>query len=221
LHILFPLCIMFFLTASSSFPPPLSAKEEKELIERKNKGDTEAATKLIEHNLRLCAHIAKKFPSSSDTEDLISIGTIGLIKAINSFNADKNTRLATYAAKCIENEMLMYLRWQKRFSSELYLQEPFSTDKDGNEISLIDTITENSPSIDDTVALDIYSEKLHNALLNSLTPREREIIILRYGLGKNNEFTQREIAKKFNISRSYVSRIEKKALSKLKEAFLS
>jgi len=212
---------MFFLTASSSFPPPLSAKEEKELIERKNKGDTEAATKLIEHNLRLCAHIAKKFPSSSDTEDLISIGTIGLIKAINSFNADKNTRLATYAAKCIENEMLMYLRWQKRFSSELYLQEPFSTDKDGNEISLIDTITENSPSIDDTVALDIYSEKLHNALLNSLTPREREIIILRYGLGKNNEFTQREIAKKFNISRSYVSRIEKKALSKLKEAFLS
>ena len=219
LGIVFPFCLVFFLTASS-FPPALSAKEEKELLERKKNGDTEATNKLIEHNLRLCAHIAKKFPSSADTEDLISIGTIGLIKAINSFNEYKNTRLATYAAKCIENEILMYLRWQKRFSTELYLQEPFSTDKDGNEITLLDTITENGTAIDETAELNIYSQKLYSAIENLLTPREKEIIILRYGLGKSDELTQREIAKKLNISRSYVSRIEKKALSKLKDAFL-
>lgn len=213
---------MIFIIASSaaSFPKPLSPKEEKELIEKKENGDTDAKNRLIEHNLRLAAHIAKKYSSSSaESEDLISIGTIGLIKAVNSFNSQKNTRLATYAARCIENEILMYLRWQKRFSSDLYLQDPLSCDKDGNEISLIDTVTEENTSVSEKAELNIFSDILLKGINTLLSPREKEIIILRYGLGKNNIYTQREIAKKLHISRSYVSRIEKKALCKLKECF--
>lgn len=213
---------MIFIIASSaaSFPKPLSPKEEKELIEKKENGDTDAKNRLIEHNLRLAAHIAKKYSSSSaESEDLISIGTIGLIKAVNSFNSQKNTRLATYAARCIENEILMYLRWQKRFSSDLYLQDPLSCDKDGNEISLIDTVTEESTSVSEKAELNIFSDILLKGINTLLSPREKEIIILRYGLGKNDIYTQREIAKKLHISRSYVSRIEKKALCKLKECF--
>ena len=213
---------MIFIIASSaaSFPKPLSPKEEKELIEKKENGDTDAKNRLIEHNLRLAAHIAKKYSSSSaESEDLISIGTIGLIKAVNSFNSQKNTRLATYAARCIENEILMYLRWQKRFSSDLYLQDPLSCDKDGNEISLIDTVTEENTSVSEKAELNIFSDILLKGINTLLSPREKEIIILRYGLGKNEIYTQREIAKKLHISRSYVSRIEKKALCKLKECF--
>ena len=213
---------MIFIIASSaaSFPKPLSPKEEKELIEKKENGDTDAKNRLIEHNLRLAAHIAKKYSSSSaESEDLISIGTIGLIKAVNSFNSQKNTRLATYAARCIENEILMYLRWQKRFSSDLYLQDPLSCDKDGNEISLIDTVTEENTSVSEKAELNIFSDILLKGINTILSPREKEIIILRYGLGKNDIYTQREIAKKLHISRSYVSRIEKKALCKLKECF--
>ena len=213
---------MIFIIASSaaSFPKPLSPKEEKELIEKTENGDTDAKNRLIEHNLRLAAHIAKKYSSSSaESEDLISIGTIGLIKAVNSFNSQKNTRLATYAARCIENEILMYLRWQKRFSSDLYLQDPLSCDKDGNEISLIDTVTEENTSVSEKAELNIFSDILLKGINTLLSPREKEIIILRYGLGKNDIYTQREIAKKLHISRSYVSRIEKKALCKLKECF--
>mgnify|MGYP000025495076 CR=1 FL=1 len=213
---------MIFIIASSaaSFPKPLSPKEEKELIEKKENGDTDAKNRLIEHNLRLAAHIAKKYSSSSaESEDLISIGTIGLIKAVNSFNSQKNTRLATYAARCIENEILMYLRWQKRFSSDLYLQDPLSCDKDGNEISLIDTVTEENTSVSEKAELNIFSDILLKGINTLLSPREKEIIILRYGLGKNDIYTQREIAKKLHISSSYVSRIEKKALCKLKECF--
>lgn len=213
---------MIFIIASSaaSFPKPLSPKEEKELIEKKENGDTDAKNRLIEHNLRLAAHIAKKYSSSSaESEDLISIGTIGLIKAVNSFNSQKNTRLATYAARCIENEILMYLRWQKRFSSDLYLQDPLSCDKDGNEISLIDTVTEENTSVSEKAELNIFSDILLKGINTLLSPREKEIIILRYGLEKNDIYTQREIAKKLHISRSYVSRIEKKALCKLKECF--
>lgn len=213
---------MIFIIASSaaSFPKPLSPKEEKELIEKKENGDTNAKNRLIEHNLRLAAHIAKKYSSSSaESEDLISIGTIGLIKAVNSFNSQKNTRLATYAARCIENEILMYLRWQKRFSSDFYLQDPLSCDKDGNEISLIDTVTEENTSVSEKAELNIFSDILLKGINTLLSPREKEIIILRYGLGKNDIYTQREIAKKLHISRSYVSRIEKKALCKLKECF--
>ena len=205
---------MIFIIASSaaSFPKPLSPKEEKELIEKKENGDTDAKNRLIEHNLRLAAHIAKKYSSSSaESEDLIS--------AVNSFNSQKNTRLATYAARCIENEILMYLRWQKRFSSDLYLQDPLSCDKDGNEISLIDTVTEENASVSEKAELNIFSDILLKGINTLLSPREKEIIILRYGLGKNDIYTQREIAKKLHISRSYVSRIEKKALCKLKECF--
>ncbi len=217
--LIFPM--IFIITSSAaSFPKPLSPKEEKELIEKKENGDTDAKNRLIEHNLRLAAHIAKKYSSSSaESEDLISIGTIGLIKAVNSFNSQKNTRLATYAARCIENEILMYLRWQKRFSSDLYLQDPLSCDKDGNEISLIDTVTEENTSVSEKAELNIFSDILLKGINTLLSPREKEIIILRYGLGKNDIYTQREIAKKLHISRSYVSRIEKKALCKLKECF--
>ena len=217
--LIFPI-IFIIASSAASFPKPLSPKEEKELIEKKENGDTDAKNRLIEHNLRLAAHIAKKYSSSSaESEDLISIGTIGLIKAVNSFNSQKNTRLATYAARCIENEILMYLRWQKRFSSDLYLQDPLSCDKDGNEISLIDTVTEENTSVSEKAELNIFSDILLKGINTLLSPREKEIIILRYGLGKNDIYTQREIAKKLHISRSYVSRIEKKALCKLKECF--
>ncbi len=217
--LIFPV-IFIIASSAASFPKPLSPKEEKELIAKKENGDTDAKNRLIEHNLRLTAHIAKKYSSSSaESEDLISIGTIGLIKAVNSFNSQKNTRLATYAARCIENEILMYLRWQKRFSSDLYLQDPLSCDKDGNEISLIDTVTEENTSVSEKAELNIFSDILLKGINTLLSPREKEIIILRYGLGKNDIYTQREIAKKLHISRSYVSRIEKKALCKLKECF--
>ena len=217
--LILPVIFMIAFSAAS-FPKPLSPQEEKELIAKKENGDTDAKNRLIEHNLRLAAHIAKKYSSSSaDSEDLISIGTIGLIKAVNSFNSQKNTRLATYAARCIENEILMYLRWQKRFSSDLYLQDPLSCDKDGNEISLIDTVTEENTSVSEKAELNIFSDILLKGINTLLSPREKELIILRYGLGKNDIYTQREIAKKLHISRSYVSRIEKKALCKLKECF--
>lgn len=218
--ILFSLILTSVSCGAASFPKPLSSATEKELLEKKSEGDISAKNTLIEHNLRLVAHIVKKYSSNSSlNEDLLSIGTIGLIKAIDSFKADKNTRLATYAAKCIENEILMYLRRQKKISTEVYLQSPLSVDKDGNEISLIDTLISDDDSVDDEAELNIYSVMLKKAVNTVLTPREKLIITLRYGLGKSDVYTQREIAKKLNISRSYVSRIEKKALSKLKDCF--
>lgn len=210
-------CIVFPLRISTgSFPKPLGAKEEQELLQRYQNGDMEARNKLIEHNLRLVAHVIKKYyTASADQDDLISIGTIGLIKGVSTFKPTKGTRLATYAARCIENEILMHFRAQKRLSVEVSLSETIETDKEGNNLALMDVISADNSEMDHIDMLDTEL-KLHRLVAERLDPREREIIAMRYGLGDCDPLTQREIAKHCNISRSYVSRIEKKALEKLR-----
>ena len=208
------------IKGAGSFPKPLSAAEERELLLRMKKDcDNEARSKLIEHNLRLVAHIIKKYYSAyGEQEDLISIGTIGLIKAIDSFDAEKGTRLATYAARCIENEILMHFRAIKKNAGVMSLSEPIDSDSEGNPLTLIDLIF-----TDDTVAEEIDKIKKSKQLYEYLElfddEREKEIIIMRYGLFDTKEMTQREIAKKLGISRSYVSRIEKKGIEKLRFYF--
>jgi len=208
------------LGSSGSFPKPLSAAKEKELLEKfKKNGDKNARSELIEHNLRLVAHIIKKYYSDqSEQDDLISIGTIGLIKAIDSFNPDKGTRLATYAARCIENEILMHFRSQRKSAGVMSINEPIDFDSEGNPLTLIDIIF-----TDDTIADDIDKAKKEKLLYKYISEiqsdREREIIIHRYGLLGNRELTQREIAKQMGISRSYVSRIEKKVIGELRSKF--
>ncbi|MGI5971253.1 MAG: RNA polymerase sporulation sigma factor SigK [Oscillospiraceae bacterium] len=204
---------------AGSFPRPLTAEEEAECLKRMADGDIEARNMLIERNLRLVAHIIKKYYTGRDDgDDLISIGTIGLIKGISSYNAEKGVRLATYVSKCIENEILMYFRSRKRVSVEVLLSDSIDTDKDGNTLSLIDVISVADTMLDDLSARDTQN-KLRKAVVKSLTPRESEIIRLRYGLDNRAPLTQREIAQKCGISRSYVSRIEKKALEKLRKCF--
>ena len=199
----------------NSFPPSLTKKEEEELIIKMEAGDSEARNTLIERNLRLVAYVSKKYnKENKETDDLISIGTIGLIKAVNTFKSDKNIRFATYAVRCIENEILMVLRSEKKLVNEVSLEEPIGKDSEGNEISLIDVIADENGDVFSEVMKNINQKKLYNAI-EHLTPREKEIIILRYGLKDGKAIPQREIAKKFKISRSYVSRIEKKALEKL------
>jgi len=203
-----------------SFPKPLSTKEEAEYLRRCKEGDKEARDKLIEHNLRLVAHIVKKYNMiDKETDDLISIGTIGLIKAIDTFDDEKGIRLATYASRCIDNELLMMLRSGKRLSKEVYLYDPIGSDREGNEINLLDIIEEAEIDIVENIVLEEDIKKLYHMIGEVLTDREREIISLRYGLRNRREVTQREIANKLGISRSYVSRIEKKALKKLRECF--
>ncbi len=211
-------CIVFPLRISTgSFPKPLSAKEEREYLKRCREGDLEARNLLIEHNLRLVAHVIKKYyTATSDQDDLISIGTIGLIKGINTFRESKGTRLATYAARCIENEILMHFRAQKKQAAEVSLSETIETDKEGNGLALMDIISADNSEMEHVDLLDT-EQKLRRLVHEVLDPREREIIILRYGLHDVDPLTQREIAQKCNISRSYVSRIEKKALLKLRE----
>ncbi len=207
------------LDKNTAFPKPLSEKEERECFEKVAQGDKDARIKIIEHNLRLVAHIVKKYSSStSDNEDLISIGTIGLMKAVTTYNHLKGTRFATYASKCVENEILMYFRSLKKTASEVYFDDPIDTDKDGNTLTLIDIIA-GDENIIDKIDLSISTKQLYNFIESTLDNREREIIIMRYGLFGKTPLTQREVAKEFNISRSYVSRIEKKALMKLKEKF--
>ena len=203
------------LSGTGSFPKPLSAAEEQEYLQRYAKGDQEARDILIERNLRLVAHIIKKYyTQSGDQEDLISIGTIGLIKGISSFNPEKGARLATYAARCIENEILMYFRSQKKLQSEVSLSDSIESDQDGNALQLLDVV-----GVDDTMLDDLHdrdsARQLHRLVAEFLTAREAEIIRLRYGLGGTIPLTQREVAASFGISRSYVSRIEKRALEKL------
>ncbi len=206
--------------SNNVFPQPLSSKEEKECLRKmREEGDLEARSTLIEHNLRLVAHIVKKFEGSrEDAEDLISIGTVGLIKAIQTFNHKKNTRLATYAARCIENEILMHLRSTKKLQGEMLIHEPIGSDKEGNEITLIDILGTEPDMICNMVQLTLEEEKLYE-LLKELDDRERVVIIMRYGLINGDQYTQREIARKLGISRSYVSRIEKKAIQKLSKKF--
>lgn len=203
----------------SVFPKPLSAKEEKECFEAMSKGDKKARDKLIEHNLRLVAHIIKKYyANSSDQEDLISIGTIGLIKAVSTFDHTKGCRFATYGARCVENEILMHFRSLKKSASDIHFDEPVDTDKDGGQLCLIDIIADGE-NVADKIELIIKSEQLYKFINLYLDDREREIIKLRYGLYGTAPLTQREVAKKMDISRSYVSRIEKRALGILKSKF--
>ena len=181
------------------------------------KGDKKARNKIIEHNLRLVAHIIKKYYSnSSEQDDLISIGTIGLIKAVSTFNYDKGTKFATYAARCIENEILMYFRNKKKYSQDVSLSEPIDCDKDGNALSIADIIADEK-SVTENIEEKLRAENLYKTIDSELLPREKEIIYLRYGLFGKRAYTQREVAQKLGISRSYVSRIEKKALEILKE----
>lgn len=204
---------------AGSFPPPLSAEREAELLEKSRNGDNDARNELIEHNLRLVAHIVKKYYNiGADQDDMISIGTIGLIKAVSTFNTDKGIHLATYASRCIENEILMFFRNQKKTAQDVFISDPIDTDKDGNTLTLIDVIADKS-DIADEIDTKIKVEKLRVILPVCLTERERLIIEMRYGLCGREELTQREIAKKLNISRSYVSRIEKSALEKLRKQF--
>lgn len=211
---------MLFFTAyvggGESFPKPLSEDEEKNYLEKLKEGDPLAKSILIERNLRLVAHIVKKYTfSGKEVDDLISIGTIGLIKAIDSYNGSKGTRLATYAARCIENEILMLIRNNKKTKNEVYLQEPIGVDKEGNEISLMDILSSDENSVVEVVENRIQINKLYIEIENSLKGREKIIIKLRYGLTDGKPKNQREIAKILGISRSYVSRIEKRALKKL------
>lgn len=210
----------FFRGTCASFPKPLSEEEESECIEKYKNGDTDARNILIEHNLRLVAHVAKKYTSSGriasvDFDDIISIGTIGLIKGIDSFNADKNVRLATYAARCIENEILMYIRSSKKYSNNMFLQDPVGHDFDGNEITVMDMVKSDDDPVPDEVSDRIDIMRMIQKIEEVLDEREREIIKMRYAIYGGEEITQREIAAMLGISRSYVSRIEKKALKKI------
>ena len=202
----------------NSFPPALSKAEEERLLKLSDGGDKLAKNKLIEHNLRLVAHVIKKYNSATQQEDLISIGTIGLIKAIDSFKSDKGTRLATYAARCIENEILMFFRAQKKTAQDISVNEPIDIDSEGNPLTLIDIIATEDTILDD-IYLSSMSKKMYKFINEIEDTREKEIIILRYGLNNKKPLTQREVAKKLDISRSYVSRIEKKVLNSLRERF--
>lgn len=206
------------ISGGGSFPKPLTAEEERIYLKRSAEGDLEARNILIERNLRLVAHIMKKYYSqSADQEDLLSIGTIGLIKGISTFDPSKGARLATYAARCVENEILMYFRAQKKTAGDVSLSECIETGKDANALSLMDVICTDEDLFENLSAKEM-NRQLYDAMARALTPRERTILILRYGLGGRDALTQREIAAKCGISRSYVSRIEKKALKNLQEA---
>lgn len=211
-------CI-FFCSAFSgdSFPKPLSKEEEKELLIRFKKGDEKAKEKLISHNLRLVAHIAKKYHGADDMDDLISVGTVGLVKAISTFEPEKGTQLATYTARCIENEILMLLRSNKKRQADVSISEVVGTDKDGNELTLMDLLSDGDESIIDKVEKSANSKALMNYLKKTLSDREFKIIVLRYGLRNGVPLPQREVASLLKISRSYVSRIEKKVIERLRE----
>lgn len=207
------------ITNKGSFPKPLSAVQERECLEKVKAGDKQAKNMLIEHNLRLVAHIIKKYYSSiRDQEDLMSIGTLGLIKAAGSFDCDKGTRFATYASRCIENEILMHFRSKRKTAQDVYIYDSIDTDKDGNSLTLMDVMTDDD-NIIDNIDLRLKSEQLHAYIDRSLGRREREIIKMRYGLCGDKPLTQREVAGKLGISRSYVSRIEKKSVATLKKQF--
>lgn len=207
------------ISGTSTFPKPLSPKDEQECFLKMKQGDEKARDKLIEHNLRLVAHIIKKYYSNyKEQEDLISIGTIGLIKAVNSYDFEKKTKFATYASKCIENEILMYFRSKKKTNQDVFISDPIDCDKDGNSLTLMDVMAQED-NITDDIDLRIKSATLYKILESKLTKRERNIIIMRYGLYNTVPKTQREVAKFFDISRSYVSRIEKKAIEILREGF--
>ena len=204
-----------YIQGGSLFPEPLSAEEEKNYLMQMAKGDDEARNILIERNLRLVAHVAKKYSTSKvDQDDLISIGTIGLIKGIKSFNIEKGARLSTYVSRCIDNEILMHLRATKKLSAEVYLNEPIGKDKDDNVVTLQEVLENNERNIEDEVDIKMKIKMLYEKMKSLLKNREKEILELRFGLGGNKPKTQNEIASMMGISRSYVSRIETKAIKK-------
>lgn len=214
--------VCFFILhvcGGGSFPKPLSEKQEREYLQRVQQGDQNARCKLVEHNLRLVAHIIKKYYNvQNEQDDLVSIGTIGLIKAIDTFKPDRNIRLSSYASRCIENEILMHFRSAKKTAQDVSLNETIDTDKDGNPLTLMDII-----AVDDTILDDLdrklNSRKLGQFIHEELTNREKRVILLRYGLDGREPMTQKDVAKLLDISRSYVSRIETKALKKLKKRY--
>lgn len=214
--------ICFFILhvcGGGSFPKPLSEKQERLYLEKCAQGDVEARNKLVEHNLRLVAHIIKKYyGTQSEQDDLVSIGTIGLIKAINTYDLNKNIRLSSYASRCIENEILMHFRNSKKSSQDISLNETIDTDKDGNPLTLLDIMSIDDNIIDE-LDFKLNSQKLGQFINEELSEREKKIIILRYGLNGNEPMTQKNVAKILNISRSYVSRIETKALKMLRKRF--
>ncbi|WP_423244325.1 RNA polymerase sporulation sigma factor SigK [Desulfallas thermosapovorans] len=213
--------LLISYVAQNSFPKPLTEEEEQLYLEKLAQGDEQAKEVLIERNLRLVAHIMKKFENSGDDfDDLISIGTIGLIKAVNTFNGEKSSRLATYASRCIENEILMYMRSKKKKRSEMSLYEPIGTDKEGNEIHFMDILSTDAEAVAEMVSRTLDKERLWKKL-KKLPPQERNVLVLRFGLRGKGRKTQKEIAKKLGISRSYVSRIEKRAIDRLSEQFLA
>ena len=204
---------------STAFPEPLSPEEEEKYIDLMLKGDTNARNILIEHNLRLVAHVAKKYTNyQKDSDELISIGTVGLIKGISTYKNTKGSRLATYTARCIDNDILMYLRSAKKLQNNMSLQSAVGIDKEGNEVTLEEKLADPTPSVEETLSSNAEQKVLQSLIDKVLTSREKFIINLRYGLNNTQEKTQREIASSIGISRSYVSRIEKKALSKLRKA---
>ncbi len=203
------------ISDSDAFPPPLSPKEEEECFKLMKQGDREARQKLITHNLRLVAHIVKKYYSGTDPEELISTGTVGLIKAVDTFDPENGTRFATYASRCLQNEILMQFRAQKKFQNEVSVNDTIDTDKDGNPLTYGDIISTDE-DIADTIELKFKTKKALDYIMNGLTERERKIMIMRYGIGGGKALTQRETAERLGISRSYVSRIEKSALDKLR-----
>ena len=222
--VLAALCNMLYfalhVSCSGTFPKPLSAKEERECLERIRAGDTTAKNTLIEHNLRLVAHIVKKYYAiSGEQEDLISIGTIGLIKAASTFDYDKGTRFATYASKCIENEILMTFRSKRKSAFDVSISDPIDTDREGTTLTLMDIMSDEEDIVG-KIDLEMKSQQLREYIRAFLDPREQQIVELRYGLGNRRPLTQREVAKRLNISRSYVSRIEKKALGILRKHFM-
>lgn len=213
--------ITFFtgsILSGSSFPKPLSKEEESECIKKMKAGDEKAKEKLINHNMRLVAHVVKKYSGSAETDDLISVGSIGLIKAINTYEEGKGTQLATYTARCIENEILMLLRANKKHRNDISLSDPVGNDKDGNELTLMDLLCEKDDVVFSQVDKSIEREKFLEFIKSVLGKREYTVICLRYGLKCERSYAQREVAKFLKISRSYISRIEKKAIEKLKEA---
>lgn len=208
-----------YVNGGDVLPLPLSAEEESSLIEKLSSGDEKIRDELIEHNLRLVVYIARKFENTGvDLDDLISVGTIGLIKSVNSFNADKNIKLATYASRCIENEILMYLRRTVKLKSEVSFDEPLNTDWEGNELVLSDVMGTDSDAVYKKIENGVETELLSRAL-EKLGEREREIMRLRYGLNGEEEKTQREVADMLGISQSYISRLEKKIIARLKKEF--
>ncbi len=219
--ILFLIGKITFFTGSvlngSSFPKPLSASEEAECLRLMKQGDEKAREKLINHNMRLVAHVVKKYSGSAETDDLISVGSIGLIKAVNTFEAGKGTQLATYTARCIENEILMLLRASKKYKNDISLSDTVGADKDGNELTLMDLLCEKDDTVFAKVDKSIERDKFLALLKSVLNEREYTVLCLRYGLKGERTYAQREVAKLLKISRSYISRIEKKAIEKLKQ----